>query len=122
FPLALPDRGHGNLTQELHQQLRSAILDGRLVAGSALPATRQVASALGIARNTVVSAYDLLIAEGYVTPRPGAKAVVADVAARRDRRGPQRLDAGLEDPRLNPLWRTPFLRPDAPRQLPERCF
>ncbi|MBT2748099.1 MULTISPECIES: PLP-dependent aminotransferase family protein [unclassified Lysobacter] len=122
FPLALPDRGHGNLSQELHQQLRSAILDGRLIAGSALPATRQVASALGIARNTVVSAYDLLIAEGYVTPRPGAKAVVADVAARRDRRGPQRLDAGLEDPRLNPLWRTPFLRPDPPRQLPERCF
>ncbi|MEH6418677.1 MocR-like pyridoxine biosynthesis transcription factor PdxR [Pseudomonas sp. CGJS7] len=122
FPLALPERGQGNLAQELHQQLRSAILDGRLAAGSALPATRQAAAALGIARNTVVSAYDLLIAEGYVVPRQGAKAVVADVAARRDRRGPKPLSAGPEDTRLNPMWRTPFLRPEAPRQLPERCF
>ncbi|KRB11539.1 PLP-dependent aminotransferase family protein [Lysobacter sp. Root690] len=122
FPLALPERGQGSLTQALHQQLRAAILDGRLTAGSALPATRQVASALGIARNTVVTAYDLLIAEGYATPRAGAKAVVADVAGRRDRRGPRSLAAGIEDPRLNPLWRTPFLRPEPPRHLPERCF
>ncbi|QWP77228.1 PLP-dependent aminotransferase family protein [Lysobacter sp. K5869] len=122
FGLSLPARGTGNLTHELHQQLRAAILDGRLAAGAALPATRQVAAGLGIARNTVVAAYDLLIAEGYVSPRQGAKAVVADVAARRDRRGPQHLQAGLEDTRLNPLWRTPFLRPDAPRELPERCF
>ncbi|WP_046658203.1 PLP-dependent aminotransferase family protein [Lysobacter capsici] len=122
FPLALPERGQGTLTQALHQQLRAAIVDGRLAAGSALPATRQVASALGIARNTVVTAYDLLIAEGYATPRTGAKAVVADVAGRRDRRGPRSLAAGIEDPRLNPFWRTPFLRPEPPRRLPERCF
>lgn len=122
FALSLPARGQGNLTHELHQQLRAAILDGRLAAGAALPATRQVAAGLGIARNTVVAAYDLLIAEGYVSPRQGAKAVVADVAARRDRRAPRTLAPGLEDARLNPLWRTPFLRPDPPRQLPERCF
>jgi len=122
FPLSLPARGHGHLTHELHQQLRAAILDGRLAAGAVLPATRQAAAGLGIARNTVVAAYDLLIAEGYVSPRQGAKAVVADVAARRDRRAPQRLRAGLEDERLNPMWRTPFLRPDPPRELPERCF
>ncbi|SDZ12886.1 GntR family transcriptional regulator / MocR family aminotransferase [Lysobacter sp. yr284] len=122
FPLDLPARGRGNLTHELHQQLRAAILDGRFAAGAALPATRRVAAGLGVARNTVVAAYDLLIAEGYVAPRRGAKAVVADVAARRDRRAPQRLSAGPEDPRLNPLWRTPFLRPEPPRDLPERCF
>ena len=122
FALSLPARGQGNLTHELHQQLRAAILDGRLAAGAMLPATRQVAAGLGIARNTVVAAYDLLIAEGYVSPRQGAKAVVADVAARRDRRAPRTLAPGLEDARLNPLWRTPFLRPDPPRQLPERCF
>ncbi|WP_031373244.1 PLP-dependent aminotransferase family protein [Lysobacter antibioticus] len=122
FPLALPDRGQGTLTQELHHQLRSAILDGRLAAGAPLPATRQVANELGVARNTVVTAYDLLIAEGYALPRKGAKTVVADVAGRRERRAPSHLEQGLEDPRLNPLWRTPFMRPALPRSLPERCF
>lgn len=122
FALELPARGDGHLTHALHQQLRAAILDGRLAAGAALPATRRVAASLGVARNTVVAAYDLLIAEGYAVARQGAKAVVADVAARRGRRAPRRLEAGLEDPRLNPLWRTPFLRPDPPRDLPERCF
>lgn len=122
FPLALPERGQGHLTQALHQQLRSAILDGRLAAGAPLPATRRVAGELGIARNTVVAAYDLLIAEGYALPRQGAKTVVADVAGRRDRRAPAHLPQGPEDPRLNPLWRTPFLHPSPPRELPERCF
>ena len=32
---------------------------------------------LGIARNTVVAAYDLLVAEGYVLPRRGAEAIAA---------------------------------------------
>lgn len=83
FPVVVPDRGRGTLTHELHRQLRSAILDGRYAAGAALPATRQVAQALGVARNTVTTVYDLLIAEGYVLPRRGATAVVADVVARR---------------------------------------
>jgi len=121
FPLLLPERGRGTLTHELHHQLRAAILDGRYAAGAPLPATRQVAQALGVARNTVMTVYDLLIAEGYVLPRKGAKAVVADVVARRERRvAPRPVGAG--DARLNPLWRTPFLRPGPPRELPERCF
>lgn len=122
FDLNLPAPGSGTLAQSLHQQLRAAVLDGRLVAGSALPSTRAVAEALGISRNTVVTAYDLLVAEGYVLPRPGAKAVVAEVAARRTGKTPQTHDRRLEDERLNPLWRTPFMRPEPPRALPERSF
>ncbi len=121
FPLVLPERGRGGLAQALHQQLRAAILDGRLPAGAPLPASRRVAEATGLARNTVVAAYDLLLAEGYVLPRSGAPAVVAAVAARRDRRGPP-PSVALEDPRLHPLWRAPYLRPAPPRELPERSF
>jgi GntR family transcriptional regulator/MocR family aminotransferase len=120
FDLDLPTNG-GGLAQSLHQQLRAAVLDGRLAAGTAMPSTRAVAEALGISRNTVVSAYDLLVAEGYVLPRPGAKAVVAEIALRRSAK-PRSNDRRLEDERLNPLWRTPFMRPEPPRQLPERCF
>ena len=107
FPLALPPRGQGLVTQALHQQLRSAILDGRLPSGLALPATRRVAAALGIARNTVVAAYELLVAEGYVMPRKGARAVIADVATRHPARARHAVP-NLGDARLNPAWRTPL--------------
>ena len=109
----------GHLAGSLHQQLRAAILDGRIAPGATLPSSRNLAAELGIARNTVVGAYDLLVAEGYVLPRRGAKAVVADLHARPSR-GPV-LAPPIEDPRLAPFWRTPFLRP-APRALPETSF
>ena len=119
FALALPDRGQGNRTQALHRALRAAILDGRFAAGTALPATRPLASALGLARNTVVAAYDLLVAEGYATPRTGSTALVADVATRRPARAVRRPPA---DTRLAEAWRTPFPR-DAPLPaLPARSF
>jgi len=89
----------------LHEQLRAAILDQRLLPGAELPSTRRVAAAYGIARNTVIAAYDLLVAEGYAVTRAGAKAVVADLRAKAPaatRRGPR-----LEDQRLNPQWRLP---------------
>ena len=121
FPVGFDAAGPHQRTRRLHEQLRAAILDGRLAAGTPLPATRQVAAALGIARNTVVAAYDLLIAEGYVVPRPGAKAVVADIATRVQAK-PRALGHTLEDPRLNPVWRTPFLHPEPARALPARSF
>lgn len=112
-------RTGGNLARQLHGQVREAILDGRLVAGAELPATRRVADALGIGRNTVIAAYDLLVAEGYVHAHAGARAVVADVAVRRTTQ--RRAPVG-PDPRLNPLWTTPLLQPSPPRVLPERSF
>ena len=121
FDLALPARGSGALAHALHQQLRCAVLDGRLAVGSTLPSTRDAAAALGVSRNTVVKAYDQLTAEGYVLPRPGAKAVVAELAQRR-RTVPGASDHRPQSERLNALWRTPFVWPEPPRELPERSF
>ncbi|WP_291306056.1 PLP-dependent aminotransferase family protein, partial [Devosia sp. 67-54] len=108
------------MAQALHALLRTAILDGRLAPGAALPATRRLALELGVARNTVTTAYDLLVAEGYVLPHRGAKAVVARLAMRRAARPAS--SRALEDTRLNPIWRTPHLRQEPARDLPERCF
>jgi len=116
----LPARGHGSLSQALHQQLRAAILDGRLAAGTLLPSTRAAAAALDVARNTVVAAYDLLIAEGYAEPRRGARPVVADIALRR-RRKARRASPDRADPRLNPVWRMLPSQQSA-RDLPARSF
>lgn len=96
--------GNGGRLRQLHEQLRAAIVDQRLRPGVELPSTRRVASAYGLARNTVIAAYDLLVAEGYVLTRSGAKAVVADYRAKATR--PARRAARPTDERLNPLWRT----------------
>jgi GntR family transcriptional regulator / MocR family aminotransferase len=118
FPVVLP-HSRGTLARDLHQQLRAAILAGRLPAKSSLPSTRKVAEALGVARNTVVTAYDLLIAEGYLVPRKGAKPQVAEFARQRASKSPR---ASIDESRFAPIWRTPFLQPSPARVLPEQNF
>ena len=54
------------LYRQLYEQLRAAILDGRLEPGAKLPSTRILAEELAVARNTVMGAYDQLLAEGYL--------------------------------------------------------
>jgi GntR family transcriptional regulator/MocR family aminotransferase len=51
----------------LHECLRSAIRDGTLAPGTRLVATRALATELGVARNTVLYAYEQLASEGFVT-------------------------------------------------------
>ncbi|MFC3651776.1 PLP-dependent aminotransferase family protein [Dyella humi] len=104
FPLDLPERGSRQRLAALHGQLRAAILDGRLKAGLRLPATRVVADALGVSRNTVVAAYDLLLSEGYIVARRGAGNFVADLAARRPV-VPAKTLADRNERRLAPYWR-----------------
>ncbi|RFD24412.1 GntR family transcriptional regulator [Pseudomonas sp. GL93] len=64
------DRRQG-LTRQLYDALRQRVLDGRLVSGTRLPATRDMAAALSISRNSVVRAYDQLYAEGFIESRVG---------------------------------------------------
>nr|WP_129530275.1 PLP-dependent aminotransferase family protein [Achromobacter agilis] len=59
------------MNKRLYQGIREAILDGAIAADSRLPATRDLAAELGIARNTVVHVYSQLLAEGYTRSRQG---------------------------------------------------
>lgn len=52
--------------QQIYENLRGAILIGQLKRGTKLPSTRSLAVELGVSRNTVLSAYDQLTAEGYL--------------------------------------------------------
>lgn len=54
------------------EHLRGGILAGTLAAHSRLPPTRALAAELGVARQTVVLAYERLAAEGYVHARTGS--------------------------------------------------
>lgn len=58
--------GAAPLQRQLHARLRKAILDGGLLAGSRLPASRLLAQALAISRNTVSAVYEQLAVEGFV--------------------------------------------------------
>jgi GntR family transcriptional regulator / MocR family aminotransferase len=57
--------------------LRHSILTGTLPAGGRLPPSRSLAQELGVARQTVVLAYERLAAEGYVRGRTGSGTYVA---------------------------------------------
>lgn len=80
--LTLPDRASGRLQHAVHEQLRAGILDGRLRPGLRLPSSRDLARSLGVARITVVTAYERLLAEDYVVVRRGAGTFVADWVGR----------------------------------------
>src|SRR5690349_13490824 len=68
FELTLDNRPpHQTLTSWLYAQLRVAILEGRLRPGSRVPASRDFASQYGLSRGTVVSVFERLQAEGYVS-------------------------------------------------------
>ncbi|WP_198168745.1 PLP-dependent aminotransferase family protein [Agromyces aureus] len=58
--------------QSLERALRDAIDDGSLAAGTRLPASRALAADLGIARNSVVEAYERLLGEGRLEARVGS--------------------------------------------------
>jgi len=102
--ITLPQRRARSLLTSLHNQLRSAILDGRLKPGVRLPSTRALAVLYGVSRNTAVAAYDLLVSEGYILARRGSGTVVARSlpGAAKPRRAES--EAGAER-RLNRYWR-----------------
>jgi len=67
------------LSRQLYQALRVRVLDGRLASGTRLPASRDLAAALSISRNSVVRAYDQLYAEGFIEGRVGDGTYVAQL-------------------------------------------
>ena len=54
------------LHQQLYEELRRAILSGRLLPRQRIPSTRSLAKSLGISRTTVTSCYEQLLSEGYL--------------------------------------------------------
>lgn len=64
--------------RQLYRLLRQAILDRVLPSDTRLPSTRELANELRVSRNTVLYAYEQLLAEGYVEGRSGSGTFVTD--------------------------------------------
>ena len=84
YELALP---HPNpdvpAYQWLYEAVRSELLAGRLRPGTRLPATRDLARQYGLARGTIVNAFDQLASEGYVEGSVGSGTYVSRVLPER---------------------------------------
>ncbi|WP_337185722.1 PLP-dependent aminotransferase family protein [Phenylobacterium sp.] len=93
YPWAAPTPGRPVIRQ-VYDQVRAAIHAGALKPGGRLPSSRDLAARLGVARASVVAAYEQLLAEGYAEGRAGSGTYVsadlsgvAEVAAPRPAAG-----------------------------------
>jgi GntR family transcriptional regulator/MocR family aminotransferase len=103
--LELPPARRGEpLPMRLAAAIRSAIRDGRLPHGAALPPSRALAGSLSLSRWTVTQAYSQLATEGYLTGRQGSATRVS-------------WSRGQE-----PDAASPPARPASPRGAPEARF
>lgn len=66
------------LARQVYTILSDLILNGELSGGVKLPASRSLATDCGVSRNTVMFAYEQLLAEGYVVAQTGSGTFVSD--------------------------------------------
>jgi GntR family transcriptional regulator/MocR family aminotransferase len=105
FELRLERAGSGtrNSARSIYEQLKTAIVDGRLALGARLPGTRQSSEFFGVSRNTATDIYERLINDGYAISRRGSGTYIVDalpLAVPPDTKD----DAPNDDPRLNDFW------------------
>ncbi len=80
-----------SLHRQVYNTLRGAILRGALPHGTKLPATRALAATHGISRNTVLAAFEDLIAEGFLESKIGAGTFIAHTSTPKQQIAAQEL-------------------------------
>lgn len=95
LPLQLQPDSSTPLYQQIVRQVVKFIRDGRLVRGSKLPPTRQLAIACGVHRNTIIAAYAELHAQGYTEAGPGRGTFIAERLPEDSFSAPVRLPAAV---------------------------
>lgn len=58
--------------EQICAAIRSQVASGEMALGSKLPPTRVFATELGVSRSTIVTAYEQLVAEGYLSSQQGS--------------------------------------------------
>jgi len=95
-------KGSREIASHLFRQLKDAILDRRLPAGSRLPSTRDARRVFGVSRNTAQDVYDRLAQEGLLSARHGSGTFVRhDSPDRIARQTPLEADP---PGRVNSFW------------------
>ncbi|MFI2365027.1 PLP-dependent aminotransferase family protein [Promicromonospora sp. NPDC019610] len=89
-------------TDAIYRALHAALTTGRVPAGERLPSTRDLAQDLGVSRASVATAYERLVAEGFLETRTGAGTFAT--AAARDAVPARRRSPGVLRPRAGWRW------------------
>lgn len=71
-----------SLSRQIYTQIKQLILEGNLMEYDKLPSSRDLSKELYVSRNTILEAYNQLIAEGYLQGNPGSGTIVANGIAR----------------------------------------
>ena len=75
-------RGRGYpLHEQIREQIRQLIVEGKLRPGSHIPSSRQLADQLGVSRNTVLLAFNRLESDSYIETAKGSHTFVSQVYA-----------------------------------------
>ncbi|MBS5998496.1 PLP-dependent aminotransferase family protein [Corynebacterium sp.] len=76
MPLRLDPSDTRPLPVQIAAALRAQVAAGVLLPGERVPSTRTLATQLGVSRGSVVTAYEQLTAEGYLTAEVGSGTVI----------------------------------------------
>jgi GntR family transcriptional regulator/MocR family aminotransferase len=96
--LQIDPRSGRTISSQIASALRAQILEGVLKSAERLPATRTLAGELGVARSTVVEAFEQLASEGLIETRVGAGSFVGHIAETDRAAGPPRTPPKLAQP------------------------
>lgn len=65
--------------EQICMAIRARIISGELVEGGKLPPTRSFATEIGVSRSTIVTAYEQLVAEGYLKSTQGSGHIICGI-------------------------------------------
>ena len=82
--------------EQICTSIREQVVAGDLAAGAKMPPTRVFAMELGVARSTVITAYEQLVAEGYLVSLRGSGYTVCSLGDVELSRGLSRIEASSE--------------------------
>ncbi len=113
--IRLSNESGSSLQSQLRRALVTAILDGHIPHHRPLPSSRELARQLGVARNTVVHAYQHLMDEGYlIAEERRGYFVNSELVNSRIARAPKPVDSNADQPDWQKRLKT---RPSKQRNL-----
>ncbi|HEX7046107.1 MAG TPA: PLP-dependent aminotransferase family protein [Gammaproteobacteria bacterium] len=108
--IVFDDAGDAPRYRQLYAHIRDLILTGSMPAGLRLPSSRELATEIGVSRNTVIAAYELLVDEQFAESITGRGTVVRDIPTLA---GDVVRNAGARTATESTPMRMPFAVPDA---------
>ncbi|WP_424944118.1 PLP-dependent aminotransferase family protein [Aliiroseovarius crassostreae] len=111
--------------EQICEAIRARTVAGDLTEGQKLPPTRVFATELGVSRSTVVTAYEQLVAEGYLVAQQGSGyrvCAVGEVELPRRAERPRQQNTPLNTAKNTPQNTAPAPRPFEAGQPDMRLF